>query len=45
MPQLINSQQIAQLGMQLGAMNNPAKDVYAEVGWIADRFDFVDLTL
>lgn len=31
--------------MQLGAMNNPAKGVYDEVSWIAERFDFVDLTL
>lgn len=32
--------------MLLGAMNHPAKDVVAEIAWIAHHgFDFVDLTL
>ena len=32
--------------MLIGAMNHPAKDVEAEIEWIAaERFDFIDLTL
>ena len=31
--------------MKIGAMNNPGKDLYKEIRFIADNFDFLDLTL
>ncbi len=32
--------------MQLGAMNNPRRDLFAEMGWFAENgFDYIDLTI
>jgi len=32
--------------MLIGAMNNPARDVFSEIQWIGEgKLDFVDLTL